>query len=172
MRTLNDIAEVNLKAAGILLKEGDGSTEMLNMVAYHLQQSVELFVKYTMEKDGVRYPKTHDIALLLQLYSKIPKRDVLMSFSDTLTVWKEKAQYDKIYSAPRESIQRVYDTLCDLLLDTGFSWEKWYGSLSVAQRNKLKEINSVVYSACEIGEFISVEVILSYLKLQIEEEVA
>jgi HEPN domain-containing protein len=34
---------------------------MLNIVAYHLQQCIELGLKHVLETHGVSYPGTHDI---------------------------------------------------------------------------------------------------------------
>ena len=40
---------------------------MINLVGYHLQQAVELSIKYTLEMNGVSYPNTHRIEDLIRI---------------------------------------------------------------------------------------------------------
>lgn len=63
--TLFDKAVTNFNSANILRKYAEADESQLNIIAYHLQQSVEFAIKYLLEMDGIIYPKTHDIDQLV-----------------------------------------------------------------------------------------------------------
>lgn len=66
--TLLDKAIQNLNCAiTIYNSELIKDEAYLNYVGYHLQQAVELAIKYTLEMCGIEYSKTHDIEQLIQL---------------------------------------------------------------------------------------------------------
>ena len=69
--TLLDKANQNLNIANTLYETYRYDDEAyLNYVGYHLQQSVELSLKFCLEINGVEYPKTHDITQLIALINK------------------------------------------------------------------------------------------------------
>ena len=70
-----ELAEVDLKAARMLMKEGD----LLPIVCFHAQQSVEKCLKALIESKDLNPPKSHD---LLMLYGKVD--DTLNLDEDTL----------------------------------------------------------------------------------------
>lgn len=55
-----ELAEIDLKAARVLLKEGD----LTGVVCFHAQQSVEKSLKALIESKGLNPPKSHDLILL------------------------------------------------------------------------------------------------------------
>jgi HEPN domain-containing protein len=55
-----ELAEIDLKAARVLLKEGD----LTGVVCFHAQQSVEKCLKALIESKGLNPPKSHDLILL------------------------------------------------------------------------------------------------------------
>ena len=60
--TLFDKAKQNLKVAeSIYSTIAINDEAYLNYVGYHIQQALELSIKYMLEMNGVNYPKTHDI---------------------------------------------------------------------------------------------------------------
>ena len=66
--TLFDKAKQNLKVAeSIYSTIAINDEAYLNYVGYHIQQALELSIKYMLEMNGVNYPKTHDIDQLIRL---------------------------------------------------------------------------------------------------------
>ena len=63
--TLIDKAEQNLHCAAALKEAFSSDDSYLNYIAYHIQQAVELTIKYILENNGVIYPKTHAIDQLI-----------------------------------------------------------------------------------------------------------
>jgi HEPN domain-containing protein len=59
-----EFAEIDLKAARTLLKEGSLSS----VVGFHAQQSVEKCLKAVIESRGLNPPKSHD---LIRLYGQV-----------------------------------------------------------------------------------------------------
>ena len=55
-----ELAEIDLKAARVLLKEGG----LTGVVCFHAQQSVEKSLKALIESKGLNPPKSHDLILL------------------------------------------------------------------------------------------------------------
>ena len=55
-----EFAEIDLKAAKVLLEEGDLSP----VVCFHAQQSVEKCIKAMIESKGLNPPKSHDLVML------------------------------------------------------------------------------------------------------------
>lgn len=66
-RTLYDKAVANLRTAQILFDHDADDEEQINAMGYHLQQAMELALKYLLEQNGVEYPKTHDIDQLIRM---------------------------------------------------------------------------------------------------------
>ena len=59
-RTYLDIAKENLILAKNIYESFDDEI-MLNYAGYHLQQSVELTLKYILFMNGIDFPKVHSI---------------------------------------------------------------------------------------------------------------
>jgi HEPN domain-containing protein len=70
-----EFAEIDLKAARTLLKEGSLSP----VVCFHAQQSVEKCIKALIESKGLNPPKSHD---LIMLYGHVD--DMIKLEEDTL----------------------------------------------------------------------------------------
>ena len=106
--TLWDKAKANYLAAKTLYTVHGDDEGILNFVGYHLQQAAELYLKDLLENAGVDYPRTHEIAELLDLcvdVGVVPNQyDFLFSQSDTLTVWESKTRYVKNYHAQRAKV--------------------------------------------------------------------
>ena len=71
-----ELAEIDLKAARVLLKEGD----LTGVVCFHAQQSVEKSLKALIESKGLNPPKSHDLILL---YDRVD--DLVQLDEDTLS---------------------------------------------------------------------------------------
>ncbi|MDO4198442.1 MAG: HEPN domain-containing protein [Erysipelotrichaceae bacterium] len=67
-KSLFDKALSNFDCARIIRKNiSNEDEELINLVGYHLQQSVELSIKYTLEINGIKYPNVHRIEDLIKL---------------------------------------------------------------------------------------------------------
>lgn len=114
-QTLYDKAVTNLNSALILRKYAEKDESQLNIIAYHLQQSLESAIKYLLEMDGVRYPKTHDVDQLIQIAEennvdlKMPAR--LADKAEMLTLWEQKSRYVLNYKVDLKKIDSVIPKL-------------------------------------------------------------
>ena len=87
----------NFKAAKIIFKIACNDEEQLNLVAYHLQQSLELAIKHILMCNGVPNQKTHDIDQLIA-YANNAKIELFLTpylkdKSDMITSWETKTRY-------------------------------------------------------------------------------
>ena len=112
--TLLDLAKTNLNVAKKLYSMKDDDDRMLNIVAYHLQQFFELFLKHGLELSGVKYPKTHDIMSLLELMPE-GKFDILLPWCGTITEMESKTRYVKNYRMSQRIIEQLLP-IADALL--------------------------------------------------------
>ena len=71
-----ELAEIDLKAARVLLKEGG----LTGVVCFHAQQSVEKSLKALIESKDLNPPKSHDLILL---YNRVD--DLVQLDEDTLS---------------------------------------------------------------------------------------
>lgn len=69
-RTYLDIAKENLILAKNIYESFDDEI-MLNYTGYHLQQSVELTLKYILFMNGIDFPKVHSINQLINVFEKM-----------------------------------------------------------------------------------------------------
>ena len=71
---LDQKASEDLRGAEVLLKYDD---ELLTLAGFHLQQFLEKKMKVSLQKHYVKYPKTHDLSALLDLFpqNKISEAD-------------------------------------------------------------------------------------------------
>lgn len=96
--TLLDKANQNLNIANTLYETYRYDDEAyLNYVGYHLQQSVELSLKFCLEINGVEYPKTHDITQLIALINKsevdIPLTEYIDDHSEMFSLRESRTRY-------------------------------------------------------------------------------
>ena len=66
-KTFLDRALGNYKVAELTLQTMSNDDVCLDICAYHLQQTIELVLKYILELNGIEYPKTHKIEQLIQI---------------------------------------------------------------------------------------------------------
>lgn len=109
--TLLDKAMLNYRACEILLERAGDDEGLLNMVGYHLQQAVELGIKFLLEEAGVEYPKVHDISQLIRLADAhqvcLGDIDYIDDRADTFSVWEAKTRYVIGYLADLRRIQEA-----------------------------------------------------------------
>lgn len=108
--TLLDKAEQNMAIAKTLFQSSLAEDEAyLNYVGYHLQQSIELALKYLLEQNGVEYPKTHDIDNLINIADAnnvcLGKDENIREHSERYTMWESKTRYVLNYRLARKKIE-------------------------------------------------------------------
>lgn len=110
-QTLFDKAVTNFNSALILRKFAETDESQLNIIAYHLQQSVEFAAKYILETNGVIYPKTHDIDQLVQLAEEnnvnLQMQNNLIDKAEMLTLWEQKSRYVLGYKIDLKKIDAI-----------------------------------------------------------------
>ena len=112
--TLLDIAKRNFEVAKSIYEKYSNDDGMLNIVAYHLQQCIELGLKHVLETHGVSYPGTHDIQQLINLLPSdwLPVFDKIEESADTISAMEAKTRYSKGYRTSSRNLTKV----CNLAL--------------------------------------------------------
>lgn len=109
--TLFDKAKQNLKVAeSIYSTIAINDEAYLNYVGYHIQQALELSIKYVLEMNGVNYPKTHDIDQLIRL-ANINNVDLYLNeyiddHSEMFSLWEARTRYILNYRLEKRKIER------------------------------------------------------------------
>lgn len=111
-KTLLDKARTNYHTCNILLERATDDEELLNIVGYHLQQTVELALKFLLEINGAEYPKVHDIGQLINIarnhnIALDGSDDYIEDHADMFTTWEVKTRYILNYSLNLQSIQKA-----------------------------------------------------------------
>lgn len=115
--TLLAMAKNNLMVAREIYKIYPDDNGMINIVAYHLQQTVELSIKHFFETHGIKYSRTHDIS---DLCSKIPDEyyemfSAIDNYASKLTQMESKTRYLKSYSVAVREIKKGFELANDIV---------------------------------------------------------
>ncbi len=91
----------------------------LGKVGYHLQQAVELALKFQLEMNGIEYPKMHDITQLI-LICKASETDIYVSeyiddHSEMFTEWEAKSRRVLNYRLEERKTDKVYLEVSDYI---------------------------------------------------------
>lgn len=110
--TLLDKAKQNYEVANTVFHSLAGGDEAyLNFVGYHLQQAVEIAIKYELTRNAVPYHKTHDITQLIQLANnngidlKLP--EYIDDHSEMFTLWESRTRYIVNYRLEKRKIEKA-----------------------------------------------------------------
>ena len=125
-RTLLDIARTNLLMARRALADIRDDEFIVNCIAFHVQQGIELALKHALEISGVAYNGTHDISSLLSQmdFTDVVPSDILDTlelFADAITDMESRSLCDRDYLAPLHTVMRFIDLgyqLCECLSDS------------------------------------------------------
>lgn len=109
--TLFDKAKQNLKVAeSIYSTIAINDEAYLNYVGYHIQQALELSIKYMLETNGVNYPKTHDIDQLIRLANinnvELYLNEYIDDHSEMFSLWEARTRYILNYRLEKRKIER------------------------------------------------------------------
>ena len=115
-RTLYDKAVANLRTAQILFDHDADDEEQINAMGYHLQQAMELALKYLLEQNGVEYPKTHDIDQLIRMGreagAELYLPEYLEDHAEMLSQWEAKSR--TTFSVTRIESRKVERALSEI----------------------------------------------------------
>lgn len=81
----------------------------LNKVAYFMQQAVEKILKFELEIHNIVYPKTHDIARLMDkcLENNIAVPEKLIEMDREITSWCTATRYDCDFYVSKRYLEKV-----------------------------------------------------------------
>ena len=109
--TLFDKAKHNLKVAeSIYSTIAINDEAYLDYVGYHIQQALELSIKYMLEMNGVNYPKTHNIDQLIRLANinnvELYLNEYIDDHSEMFSLWEARTHYILNYRIEKRKIER------------------------------------------------------------------
>lgn len=115
--TLLDISNRQYRTAKFLYQIYPSDDGVINDVAYHLQQCVELCIKHILESYNIKYPKSHNIRDLLQYMPQkvMPIFKDILIMSDDITALEADTRYLKGYRANLNIVQKVFIVSQDML---------------------------------------------------------
>lgn len=121
------IAKRNYDAAKGLRTLFANDESQINLVAYHLQQSVEIALKAFLECKGVTVPFTHDITKLVKMSydngSEAVITEWLELYSDTLTRWEVDTRYNYDFCSNTKLVDVALEEIHTFLLSNGITTE-------------------------------------------------
>lgn len=87
----------NLKTAKIIYKMAANDDEQLNIIGYHIQQSIELAIRHILALHGMAFQKTHDLDQLIVLAKnngvELFLPEYLKEKADVISLWETKTRY-------------------------------------------------------------------------------
>lgn len=117
--TLFGKAAANFRCADAILTAADGDEEQLNMAGYHIQQALELALKYLLEQDGIEYPKTHDIDQLIRIGNDggvdLRLTEYIEDHAEMFSQWEVKSRYVIGYAIEAKKVSRARDEVDEYL---------------------------------------------------------
>lgn len=117
--TLFDKAAANYRSAAAILQLADGDEEQVNMAGYHLQQAVELALKYLLEMDGIEFPRVHDIDQLIRCGRENSVELCLTPYiedhAEMFSQWEAKPRYILGYAIEAAKVERALREVDDYL---------------------------------------------------------
>ena len=119
-QTLYDKAASNLKTARLVFDNREDDDAQLNYVGFHLQQALELALKYLLEQSGIEYPKTHDIDQLIRLANEsevdLFLSEYLEDHAEMFSQWEAKSRYVLGYSIEQRKVERALEAVDEYLI--------------------------------------------------------
>ena len=104
-------AVTNYNVALVLWERVTDDEAFLNQIGYHLQQSLELALKYLLEINGVEYVKTHDIDQLIRLGRENNVEMFLSEYiedhAEMFSQWEAKSRYVLGYLIEKRKIDKA-----------------------------------------------------------------
>lgn len=109
--TMFEKAVANYETARILHLHAAQDEDQLNSIGFHLQQSLEMALKYLLEQNGIEYPRTHDIDQLILLGKdaeiELWLTDYIEDHAEMFSQWESKSRYVLGYAIEPKKIDRA-----------------------------------------------------------------
>ncbi len=110
-KTFLDRALGNYKVAELTLQTMSNDDVCLDICAYHLQQTIELVLKYILELNGIEYPKTHKIEQLIQIAADndvdLFLTEYIDDHSEMLSSWEAESRYKSSFSVELRKLNKA-----------------------------------------------------------------
>ena len=111
-KNLFDKALTNFDCAKIIRSSiNNEDEELINLVGYHLQQSIELSIKFILETNGVEYPSTHRIEDLIKIAKNnnvdLHINEYIKEHDALLTSWEANTRYIVGYLIELEKVDKA-----------------------------------------------------------------
>lgn len=115
-KNLFDKALTNYDCAKLIRNNiTDENEEMINLVGYHLEQAVELSLKFTLETNGIEYPNTHRIEDLIKIAKNndvdLHINEYIKEHDALLTSWEANTRHVIGYLVELEKIDKAVKEL-------------------------------------------------------------
>lgn len=117
MKGLYKLAKTDLQMAknNLALLEDVKDNIYLNYIAYHVQQSVEKMLKLQIELLGESYPRTHNIAVLvdrcIELSIDVP--ELIQDCDVMITEWATGTRYDSSFVTSKRQLVKVINCMVE-----------------------------------------------------------
>ena len=142
-RTYLDIAKENLILAKNIYESFDDEI-MLNYAGYHLQQSVELTLKYILFMNGIDFPKVHSINQLINVFEKNDMLDLIPEYiddnSDMITNWESQTRYILDYHIARRKIVKAFPEIENLISNVEEMYKEYVNEFEEDEQENNLEI--------------------------------
>ena len=142
-RTYLDIAKENLILAKNIYESFDDEI-MLNYAGYHLQQSVELTLKYILFMNGIDFPKVHSINQLINVFEKNDMLDLIPEYiddnSDMITNWESQTRYILDYQIARREIVKAFPEIENLISNVEEMYKEYVNEFEEDEQENNLEI--------------------------------
>ena len=142
-RTYLDIAKENLIIAKNIYESFDDEI-MLNYAGYHLQQSVELTLKYILFMNGIDFPKVHSINQLINVFEKNDMLDLIPEYiddnSDMITNWESQTRYILDYQISRRKIVKAFPEIENLISNVEEMYKEYVNEFEEDEQENNLEI--------------------------------
>ncbi|MCL1811306.1 MAG: HEPN domain-containing protein [Methanomassiliicoccaceae archaeon] len=107
IEVLDQKADEDLRGAEILLQTDE---ELLALVGFHLQQFLEKKMKVSLQEHFVKYPKTHDLSALLDLFPQSRITEADNEFAQILSQYAVESRYGLYTDPPWDGRQMLEKT--------------------------------------------------------------
>jgi len=104
IETLKERSAQDLRAAEVLIENDD---ELLEHIGFNLQQYIEKKMKVHLQENGIDYPKTHDLVILLELFPQKNVNEDDETFAYILSRFAVEMRYGKRSIPPMDGQQML-----------------------------------------------------------------
>ena len=112
----------NYNSAAFLYRVIGNDELQLNFIAYHLQQAVEMCIKFQLEQNGLEYPLIHNIEQLLQIAAEnnidLDAPEYIEDKAEMLSIWESHTRYVMSYLVDKRKVENAFCPIRNFLDNT------------------------------------------------------